>query len=111
MPGWGPLVDNPTRGLCRGAGAPIGLSQSFSFEVQDALGEGKSAVGGAEHPLEGSSRARAPSSVWSRLVDRNGRRGADDNPRITQGGGGGGGGGRGGGGKGGRGKGEGAEGG
>ena len=49
-----------------------------SFEVQDTIGEGKSAVAGAEPPLRGNPIARAPSSVWSRLVDHTERREAGD---------------------------------
>ena len=80
-PGWGPLMDNSIQRLAfRKAGAPVGLSQFSSFEVQDTIGEGKSAVAGAEPPLKGKSIARAPSTVWSRLVDHTVRREADDNP-------------------------------
>ena len=49
-----------------------------SFEVQVTIGEGKSAVAGAEPPLRGNPIARAPSSVWSRLVDHTERREAGD---------------------------------
>ena len=49
-----------------------------SFVVQVTIGEGKSAVAGAEPPLRGNPIARAPSSVWSRLVDHTERREAGD---------------------------------
>ena len=49
-----------------------------SFEVQVTIGEGKSAVAGAEPPLRGNPIARAPSSVWSRLVYHTERREAGD---------------------------------
>ena len=49
-----------------------------SFEVPVTIGEGKSAVAGAEPPLRGNPIAQAPSSVWSRLVDHTERREAGD---------------------------------
>ena len=58
----------------------------YSLDVQGAQGEGKPTVAGAEPPLRGNSKARAPSSSWSGLVDHIVRRKADDNlgkPWIT----------------------------
>ena len=49
-----------------------------SFEVQVTIRDGKSAVEGAEPPLRGNPIARAPSSVWPRLVGHTERRGAGD---------------------------------
>ena len=60
-----------------------------SFEVQVTIGEGKSAVAGAEPALRGNSIARAPSTVWSRLVDHTVRREAGDTQDTPGGGGGG----------------------
>ena len=49
-----------------------------SSDVQVTIEEGKSAVAGAEPPLQGNSIARAPSSVWPRPVDHTERREAGD---------------------------------
>ena len=73
------LWTTPFGGFHAGEWEPhVDYPKFSSFEVQVTIGEGKSAVAGAEPPLRGNPIARAPSSVWSRLVDHTERREAGD---------------------------------